>query len=462
MAEMYDHHTPSSPPPHPPAPATAPPRPPSVESDEISLFLHHLLQSSSSPCVSSDRAKQMHFFSPAPLPLPLPPPPLFSSSSQTTSTARFYDSLPESHLRPCGSAFLPNSDCRVRDGSSTAESSVAVGSSSLILSSSGLDLKETTSTTSAGAGSDHDAAATASLKRRKVPTDYDLDDYDCDSEEGLEAPETAAKPAAPRSSSKRSRAAEVHNLSEKRRRSRINEKMKALQNLIPNSNKTDKASMLDEAIEYLKQLQLQVQMLSMRNGLSLHPMYVPGVLQSIQMPQMQMGFGDGERPMHMPMGTGTLPVNEEASTQTTFGLSSQHPTLQKPVVLPNVTNITNSGTSFGMDLHVQTHHGPFQLSSASEEFYREGLLHQQRLDMRQSVRNSSENKEPMTTATLPFDVQASVMLEPNSVEGCILQREGSKDVLPEDVNNSQMLIQHMRGLQTGREVSEENETTPDY
>ncbi|KAK1403103.1 hypothetical protein POM88_002708 [Heracleum sosnowskyi] len=43
-----------------------------------------------------------------------------------------------------------------------------------------------------------------------------------------------------------------------RRRSRINEKLKALQNLIPNSNKTDKASMLDEAIEYLKQLQLQV------------------------------------------------------------------------------------------------------------------------------------------------------------------------------------------------------------
>ncbi|KAM5554192.1 hypothetical protein ABKV19_022528 [Rosa sericea] len=28
---------------------------------------------------------------------------------------------------------------------------------------------------------------------------------------------------------------------------------------IPNSNKTDKASMLNEAIEYLKQLQLQVQ-----------------------------------------------------------------------------------------------------------------------------------------------------------------------------------------------------------
>ncbi|KAF4378145.1 hypothetical protein F8388_009059 [Cannabis sativa] len=60
-------------------------------------------------------------------------------------------------------------------------------------------------------------------------------------------------------STKRSRAAEVHNLSERRRRDRINEKMKALQELIPRCNKSDKASMLDEAIEYLKSLQLQVQ-----------------------------------------------------------------------------------------------------------------------------------------------------------------------------------------------------------
>uniref|UniRef100_A0ACD5VIE2 Uncharacterized protein n=1 Tax=Avena sativa TaxID=4498 RepID=A0ACD5VIE2_AVESA len=60
-------------------------------------------------------------------------------------------------------------------------------------------------------------------------------------------------------SMKRSRTAEVHNLSERRRRDRINEKMRALQELIPNCNKIDKASMLDEAIEYLKTLQLQVQ-----------------------------------------------------------------------------------------------------------------------------------------------------------------------------------------------------------
>ncbi|GJZ43356.1 transcription factor PIF1-like protein [Tanacetum coccineum] len=57
----------------------------------------------------------------------------------------------------------------------------------------------------------------------------------------------AKKPSHGSTSTKRSRAAKVHNLSERRRRDRINEKMKALQELIPRCNKSDKASMLDEA-----------------------------------------------------------------------------------------------------------------------------------------------------------------------------------------------------------------------
>ncbi|KAJ0966566.1 hypothetical protein J5N97_023483 [Dioscorea zingiberensis] len=48
-----------------------------------------------------------------------------------------------------------------------------------------------------------------------------------------------------------------------RRRDRINENMKILQKLIPRCNKTDKASMLDEAIDYMKSLQLQVQIMTM-------------------------------------------------------------------------------------------------------------------------------------------------------------------------------------------------------
>ncbi|GBG70624.1 bHLH transcription factor [Chara braunii] len=83
----------------------------------------------------------------------------------------------------------------------------------------------------------------------------------------------------PTTATKRSRAAEVHNLSERRRRDRINEKMRTLQELIPNSNKTDKASMLDEAIEYLKMLQVQLQMMSMRFGVVVPPAMLPAGMQ---------------------------------------------------------------------------------------------------------------------------------------------------------------------------------------
>ncbi|KAI3440587.1 BHLH domain-containing protein [Psidium guajava] len=70
----------------------------------------------------------------------------------------------------------------------------------------------------------------------------------------------------PSQSTKRSRASATHNLSEQRRRDRINQKLKALQRLVPNASKTDKASMLDEVIDYLKQLQAQVQMMSLCNN----------------------------------------------------------------------------------------------------------------------------------------------------------------------------------------------------
>ncbi|KAJ6413008.1 hypothetical protein OIU84_005929 [Salix udensis] len=146
---------------------------------------------------------------------------------------------------------------------------------------------------------------------------------DWESEEVLKAliDEMSAKPAPPRSS-KRTRAAEVHNLSEKRRRSRINEKMKALQNLIPNSNKTDKASMLDEAIDYLKQLQLQVQMLSMRNGTSLHPMVLPGLLQPLQLSQVRTGFDEEIGYKHLNLTT-SVPLDGEAWLPTMFTSSNQ-------------------------------------------------------------------------------------------------------------------------------------------
>ncbi|KAI4368240.1 hypothetical protein MLD38_016817 [Melastoma candidum] len=90
--------------------------------------------------------------------------------------------------------------------------------------------------------------------------------------------------------SKRSRAAEVHNLSERRRRDRINEKMRVLQDLIPNCNKADKASILDEAIKYLKMLQLQVQMMTMGAGLYMRPPMLPtGIHNMLPFPHTGLG-----------------------------------------------------------------------------------------------------------------------------------------------------------------------------
>ncbi|CAL9095266.1 unnamed protein product, partial [Musa textilis] len=64
-------------------------------------------------------------------------------------------------------------------------------------------------------------------------------------------------PPRPRVRARRGQATDPHSIAERLRRERIAERMKALQELVPNGNKTDKALMLDEIIDYVKFLQLQ-------------------------------------------------------------------------------------------------------------------------------------------------------------------------------------------------------------
>ncbi|CAA2975023.1 transcription factor PIF4 [Olea europaea subsp. europaea] len=127
---------------------------------------------------------------------------------------------------------------------------------------------------------------------------------------------------------RRSRAAEVHNLSERRRRDRINEKMRALQELIPHSNKSDKASMLDEAIEYMKSLQLQVQMMWMGSGMA--PMIFPSVQQ--YMSRMGMGMGMGIVPSihNVPMHLLRMPMQVDQQ----INMQNQAAIHQNPVLNP--------------------------------------------------------------------------------------------------------------------------------
>ncbi|CAA3012567.1 transcription factor SPATULA-like [Olea europaea subsp. europaea] len=166
--------------------------------------------------------------------------------------------------------------------------------------------------------------------------------------EGAEASDIRVKPR----SSKRSRAAEIHNLSEKRRRSQINEKLKALQNLVPNSSKTDKASMLDEAIEYLKQLQLQVQMLTLRNGLISHPGYSPGSL----VPQSVVAFDEGNILPNTSRQAETLSQEQEMFRQTAFDTSHHASSTQQIVIDSMITN-SNSQIPAGFTLPARNNYG---------------------------------------------------------------------------------------------------------
>lgn len=74
-------------------------------------------------------------------------------------------------------------------------------------------------------------------------------------------PSTAGQPRQ-RVRARRGQATDPHSIAERLRRERIAERMKALQELVPNANRTDKASMLDEIIDYVKFLQIQVKVLS--------------------------------------------------------------------------------------------------------------------------------------------------------------------------------------------------------
>ncbi|KAF3325510.1 Transcription factor bHLH69 [Carex littledalei] len=62
----------------------------------------------------------------------------------------------------------------------------------------------------------------------------------------------------PRVRARRGMATDPHSIAERHRRERIAERMHNLHDLVPNSNKTDRATMLDEVIDYVKFLKLQI------------------------------------------------------------------------------------------------------------------------------------------------------------------------------------------------------------
>ncbi|CAJ2651053.1 unnamed protein product [Trifolium pratense] len=65
-----------------------------------------------------------------------------------------------------------------------------------------------------------------------------------------------------KSRSSRGPATDPQSLYARKRRERINERLRVLQNLVPNGTKVDISTMLEEAVQYVKFLQLQIKLLS--------------------------------------------------------------------------------------------------------------------------------------------------------------------------------------------------------
>ncbi|XP_072986408.1 transcription factor UNE10-like [Typha latifolia] len=142
-------------------------------------------------------------------------------------------------------------------------------------------------------------------------------------------------------SSKRTRTAATHNQSERKRRDKINQRIKTLQNLVPNSSKTDKASMLDEVIAYVKQLQSQAQMMS-RMSTMMMPMAMQHVQLSMMAQMAQKGMMDlSSLPHFIQPSSSSLPFTTTTPTITTTNNASNDRLPERiPALFPRPVPVT--------------------------------------------------------------------------------------------------------------------------
>lgn len=105
-------------------------------------------------------------------------------------------------------------------------------------------------------------------------------------------------------------------------------------------------------------------MLSMRNGISLHPMCLPGIQQPLQLSHARVGYGEETASQHMNT-TSFVSLDGETSAQTVFRPPNQCTSLDE-LSIPNASNIIRSETSFGLESSISAHFGPFPFRTCSE------------------------------------------------------------------------------------------------
>ncbi|CAL0300180.1 unnamed protein product [Lupinus luteus] len=204
------------------------------------------------------------------------------TSNQVPFVARSVEPLPDKNSEATGyKSALHGSHAQYYNQTSTSEGLVAKGKAATNFCNE--PLLQSSSVCSFGASNNTNLC---SMKNEET----DESTYFSDSDEEQEV--VKKKPAweGKHIRVKRRRDTKIHSLNERKRRNKINKKMRVLKDLIPNCNKVDQASMLDDAIKYLKTLKFQLQIMSMSRGLCMPLMMLPSAAHHL------MGAGMGLRP----------------------------------------------------------------------------------------------------------------------------------------------------------------------
>lgn len=108
---------------------------------------------------------------------------------------------------------------------------------------------------------------------------------------------------------------------------------------------------------------LFVQLLTMRNGVSLYPMCLPGILQSNEISHMRMGYSEGRRTLNvnnMARATTTNTPLDQTTSNIMFTLPGHYPNQDQTSSVPNLRKLSDS-ESFGLGSSTQVHPESFQL-----------------------------------------------------------------------------------------------------
>ncbi|KAK2635253.1 hypothetical protein Ddye_030045 [Dipteronia dyeriana] len=236
---------------------------------------------------------------------------------------------------------------------------------------------------------------------------------------------------------KRSRAAEVHNLSERRRRNRLNIKMKTLQEMIPNCNKSaDRTSILENAVNYVQFMKLKTELMT---GSQVTPYITPSGLPGTHgsqysqflpiRPTPEMGMEVGLFGMCYPNGVPVLQAPFHPLFSGCLGMplmSVQEnlsvPQMQMPCYPSQVHQMPNNVSGFSPGLNFQSQGDLFtsQIAIAHQQQLLQQQQEQQQLQLQlqqhqqeQQQQQQKQQQPPETTqetrppVTTPYTLMRS-------------------------------------------------------